>query len=317
MLRAMGRSAIGALTTAARLAAASARAFRGADLVHLHSNGFLIDVAGWVAARLGRPTVLTLYGTDIWHFDARRHRRFADVIRGARARVFYSRALRDRAVELGLAAPDAPVIYAPVDDGFRAPEDAERAAMRRALGVSGPLLLTVKRLHEVAGYETLLRAFAVVAARVPDTQLFIAGDGALRSALERQAADAGLAHRVRFLGLVDNSKLPQYCAAADLFVLPSRLESWGTVMLEALACGTRVVATATAGALEAQGFFGDDVSTTPVDEAGALAESVVRALGEARRTSEATRQRIETTFRPAGCARAYARIYEDVLARRS
>jgi len=311
---ALARSPLGALATAARLAAASFRAFRGADVVHLHSNGFIVDVAGWVAAGLGRPTVLTLYGTDIWHFDPQRNRRFADVIRGARARVFYSRALRDRAVELGLTDGDAPVIYAPVDDGFSVPTDDARAAMRRALGITGPLLLTVKRLHQVAGYEDLLRAFAIVAPRVPDALLFIAGDGALRPDLERQAAEAGISQRVRFLGLVDNRELPRYCAAADLFVLPSRLESWGTVMLEALACGTRVVATATAGAREAKGFFEDDVRLTPVEDAGALAEAVVQAIGEGRRTSDATRRRIETTFRPGGCAKAYEDVYEEALA---
>jgi glycosyltransferase involved in cell wall biosynthesis len=230
--------------------------------------------------------------------------------------VFYSRALRERAVELGLAEAEAPVIYAPVDEGFATVRSDEREALRRALGLTGPTLLTVKRLHQVAGYEDLLGAFAVVASRIPDAQLFIAGDGALRPDLERQAAEAGIAANVKFLGLVDNRELPKYCAAADLFVLPSRLESWGTVMLEALACGTRVVATATAGALEAQGFFEDDVTVTPLEQPGPLADAVVRAIAEGRRTSDATRRRIETTFRPAGCARAYEAIYESALARR-
>ena len=153
----------GAMSTAARIGVAAARAFRGADLVHLHSNGFIVDVAGWMAARLALPAVVTLYGTDIWHFDPARHRRFAGVVRGAAQRVFYSRALRHRAVELGLATPDAPVIYAPVDEMFQAPADAEREALRRMLGVSGPMLLTVKRLHPVAGYEDLLKAFAILA----------------------------------------------------------------------------------------------------------------------------------------------------------
>jgi hypothetical protein len=77
-----------------------------------------------------------------------------------------------------------------------------------------------------------------------------------------------------------------------------------------------VVATATAGAHEAHGFFGDDVRLTPVDEAEPLADVVVRAFGEGRRTSEATRQRIEATFRPACCARAYEAIYEQAMTRR-
>lgn len=309
----MARSSIGAVSTAARFGLAAARAFRGVDLVHLHSNGFIIDVAGWVAARLARPAVVTLYGTDVWHFDPVRNGQFAAVVGGAARRVFYSRALRDRAVELGLATPDAPVIYAPVDEMFQPCADAERAAVRKALGVGGPLLLTVKRLHPVAGHEDLLKAFAMVASRVRDAQLFIAGDGELRPALERQAEAAGIASRVRFLGLVANQDLPRYYAAADVFVLPSRLESWGTVMLEALACGTRVVATATAGAAEAEGYFEDDLTLTPLNAPEALAAAVQRALGEPRRVGGRTLARIASMFRPANCARAYQSVYESAL----
>ncbi len=310
---ALARSPLGAVSTAARIGVAAAMAFRGVNLVHLHSNGFIVDVAGWAAALLKRPSVITLYGTDIWHFDAARHRRFETVVREAAGRVFYSRALRHRAVELGLAAPEDPVVYAPVDEMFTAPADDAREATRRALGISGPTLLTVKRLHPVGGYDVLLRAFAVLAPRVPDARLFIAGSGELRPQLERQAEAAGIASRVRFLGLVDNRELPGYYAAADLFVLPSRLESWGTVMLEALACGTPVVATATAGAVEAQGFFEEDLQLTPLEDAEALAATVQRALESPRRVSPRTHARIASTFTPAACAQAYREVYAAAL----
>ncbi len=165
----------------------------------------------------------------------------------------------------------------------------------------------------------LLRAFAALAPRVPDARLFIAGSGELRQDLERQAEAAGIASRVRFLGLVDNRELPSYYAAADLFVLPSRLESWGTVMLEALACGTPVVATATAGALEAQGFFDEDLRLTPIEDAEALAAAVQRALESPRRVSSRTHERIASTFTPAACTKAYREVYAaalDTFARR-
>jgi glycosyltransferase involved in cell wall biosynthesis len=310
---ALARSPLGAVSTAARIGVAAAMAFRGVDLVHLHSNGFIIDVAGWTAARLKRPSVITLYGTDVWHFDPARHGRFAAVVRGAAGRVFYSRALRQRAVETGLAAPEDPVVYAPVDEMFTAPADDAREAARRALGISGPTLLTVKRLHPVGGYDVLLKALAVLAPRVPDARLFIAGSGELRPQLERQAEAAGIASRIRFLGLVDNRQLPSYYAAADLFVLPSRLESWGTVMLEALACGTPVVATATAGAMEAREFFDEDLQLTPLEDAEALAEAVQRALGTPRRVSPRTHARIASTFTPAACAQAYRAVYAAAL----
>ena len=312
----LARSPLGAVGAATRFGVAAARAFRGVDLVHLHGNGFIIDIAGWMAARLAHPTIVTLYGTDIWHFDPARHRRFAAVVGGAAERVFYSRALRDRAVDLGLATPDAPVIYAPVDEMFQRPPDTDRAAIRKALGVDGTLLLTVKRLHQVAGYEDLLKAFAIIAPRLSDARLFIAGAGELRAALERQAETAGIIRRVRFLGLVDNHDLPRYYAAADLFVLPSRLESWGTVMLEALACGTRVVATATAGATEAHRYFDADLSLTPVEAPEALAAAIERELDRSRRASERTADRIASMFRPAGCARAYRAVYDAAIARR-
>lgn len=312
---ALARSQAGAVWTAARLALASARAIRPADLVHLHSNGFIIDVAGWTAARWGRPSVITLYGTDVWHFDPVRHRRFAAVVRQASERVFYSRALRDRAVELGLATDAAPVIYAPVDDAFVQITTEQRAEARKSLGLSRPTVLTVKRLHTVAGHDVLLRACAQVVRQMPGVTFLIAGDGELRPDLERQAAALGLSSSVRFLGMIDNRELPRYYAAADLFVLPSRLESWGTVMLEALACGTPVVATETAGAREAHDCFADDLTLTPLEADKPLAEAIVRALETPRRTGAATARRIEATFRPAGCAQAYAAIYAAALRR--
>ena len=311
----LAQTGLGAAAAAARMVLGARRAFRGADLVHLHSNGLIVEAAGWMAARRSLPTVITLYGTDVWHFDAARHRRFGAVVRQAAERVFYSLALRDRAVELGLADPRSPVVYAPVDHAFQMPSDGQRDAIRQQLGIDGPMLLTVKRLHPVAGHEDLLRAFAGVIQRVPRARLYVAGDGELRQSLERLAGELGLASHVRFLGLVDNSDLPRYYAAADLFVLPSRLESWGTVMLEALACGTRVVATDTAGAVEAHGYFERDLVLTARETPEALASAIERELQGARRVGADTLEQIESRFRPASSARAYRAIYAAVARR--
>jgi glycosyltransferase involved in cell wall biosynthesis len=206
-------------------------------------------------------------------------------------------------------------VYAPVDHAFQLPSGDQRDAIRQQLGIDGPLLLTEKRLHLVAGHEDLLRAFARVIQRVPRTRLYLAGDGELRQSLERLAGELGLAGHVRFLGLVDNSELPRYYAAADLFVLPSRLESWGTVMLEALACGTRVVATDTAGAVEAHGYFERDLVLTARETPEALASAIERELQGARRVGADTLEQIQSRFRPASCAHAYRAIYAAVARR--
>lgn len=309
----LARTRAGAVLAAWRMARRLREPVRRADVVHLHSNGLVIEVAGRLAERWDVPFVITLYGTDVWHYDARRHRRFARVVHRAAHRVFYSRGLLDFAREVGLAVEPASVIYAPVAPCFQPVTEDERRATRTELGVDdGPLLVTVKRLHPVAGHEDLLRAMTTVVAEFPRARLLLIGDGPLRPSLEQRAAELGLGRHVRFLGTVPNERLPRYLAAADLFVLPSRLESWGTVMLEALACGTPVVATATAGAREVAGYFPADVRLAEGDEAAALAAAIVASLGAPCRVSEAARRELRERFNPEACVAAYRRVYEAV-----
>lgn len=310
----LSRTRAGALLAAARMAHGAAGSIAAADLVHLHGNGFIIETARYLAVRWKKPYIITLYGTDVWHHDGARHRRFAQAVRGAKVRVFYSRGLLDFARPLGLAEEPAQVIYAPVPRRFVAPMPAARAALRQALGVGGhPLLLTVKRLHEVAGHDLLLPAFARVAAQQPDAALWLVGEGDRRSALEDQARALGLGARVRFLGMLENDALWQLYAAADLFVLPSRLESWGTVMLEALACGTPVVATDTVGGQEVHGHFPEDVMLAERESPDSLAAAIARALDARARVGAATVTRLRTEFSVAGCAARYLDVYKAAV----
>lgn len=304
----------GAAIAASRMAWGARRAIQACDLVHLHGNGFIVEVGQFVAARYRKPYVITLYGTDVWHHDPARHARFGRVVRDAACRVFYSRGLRDFAGNLGLAPEPSRVIYAPVPSTFQAVDADRRHALRLDLGVGDrPLLLTVKRLHPVGGHEDLLRSMPAILRECPETQLWLAGEGELRPALEALTRDLGIGSHVRFLGLVDNEVLWRYYAAADLFVLPSRLESWGTVMLEALACGTPVVATATAGAREVQDVFPADVALAEPGNAHALAAAVIARLHDARRTDPSTRRELRERFSPSRCAAEYLRVYEEAL----
>ncbi len=312
------RTRAGAAVAAARMALGARRAIAGTDLVHLHSNGLLVEVAGRLAARAGVPRVITLYGTDVWHYDARRHRRFGAIVRGAAHRVFYSRALLEFARPLGLADEPASTIYAPVAPGFRPAAAEERDGLRRRLDAgAGPILVTVKRLHPVAGHEDLLRALPDVVGAFPGVSLWLVGDGPLRPSLEALARDLGVATRVRFLGALPNETLPQYLAAADCFALPSRLESWGTVMLEALACGTPVVATDTAGGQEVRSYFSDDVALCEKEDPGSLAAAILASLRAPRRTGDRTAEVLRARFSPAACAAQYRMVYEEALRQRS
>lgn len=310
---AFARSGAGAALAAARMMTGALTSIRSADVVHLHGNGLIIEIAQMLAQRWRKPQVITLYGTDVWHHEPARHARFARVARQARHRVFYSRGLLEFARPLGLAPDPSSVIYAPVPQTFHTLSSDERAAVRRELGVGhGPLLLTVKRLHEVAGHDVLLQAAARLSAAQSDAQFWIVGEGDRRPALEAQARSLGLGSRVRFLGLLGNETLWRLYAAADLFVLPSRLESWGTVMLEALACGTRVVATDTVGGVEVHEHFADDVALAPKEDADGLAAAIDAALVSTRRVGERTRERLQAEFSVAACAGRYLDVYQSV-----
>lgn len=299
-----------ALTRRVRLALDASAS--NADVLHLHSNGLIIETAAMWAVARQKPYVLTLYGTEIWDY---RRRRPVDVFRTAylRARhvTFYSRRLLDRARELGLDRPDMSVVYPAVAETFQPRDDATRAAWRRELGISEPrVIVNVKRLHPLAGQDVLIDAAAELAKRRQDFQVVICGAGALRHDLERQAGELGVASRVMFTGLVPNATVARYAAVADVFALPSRLEALPTVAVEALACATPVVSADHPGGVELHAIFGDDLVVVPRGSAGALAEALDRALAHPRRTSSSTAHAIAAQFRPDAVFDRYRQLYQ-------
>ena len=281
-----------------------------ADLVHVHSNTWMNQVAARLAFKHGKPYVLTHYGTEIWHHDGR-NRAFRTLNRNARHVAFYSAGLLARARELNVPFREATVVYPAVDILFSPLAPPERQAVRAPLVGSGEsLLFNVKRLHPLADHATLLRAFALLDPEIK-AKLVIAGSGEERAGLEALSRELGLAGRVRFLGLVPNEEVAKLHAAADLFVLSSRLEATPTVVLEALACGTRVVSTDNPGGLELGEMFPDDLRIVPRENPQALAEGIAASLRENRRIGERTARLIDERFSLRGLVDRYFQIYEE------
>jgi glycosyltransferase involved in cell wall biosynthesis len=285
---------------------------READVVHVHSNTWMNQVAAGLASRHHRPYVLTHYGTEIWHHDGK-DRAFRRMNARARHVTFYSQALLERARELAVPFSSASVVYPPVAEAFAPRPERERAASRRdhVREGRGALLLNVKRLHPLADHGTLLEAMALVGRERNDVRLLIAGTGEAEGGLRAQAARLGLGEAVRFLGLVPNQELAPLQAAADLFVLSSVLEATPTVALEALASGTPVISTDNPGGLELRALFGDDVAVVPRRDPAALAAAILAALGSPRRTRPATARLVEERFRLPGVVDAYLRLYAE------
>lgn len=152
------------------------------------------------------------------------------------------------------------------------------------------------------GHETLLRAFV----SVDDGTLKLAGDGPLRGQLERLASELGLFNRVSFLGAIPREEAPNFFQGIDAFVHPSRYETFGIVLVEALATGRPVVATRCGGPNDI--VRQQDGILVAVDDVAGLASamnearshrwdsSAMRAGVEERYTKEIIREQLLTIY---------------------
>jgi glycosyltransferase involved in cell wall biosynthesis len=161
------------------------------------------------------------------------------------------------------------------------------------------------------------RTFLRAAARLESSavEFVLIGDGLLRSELEREVAELGLQGRVRFLG--DRRDIPALLASLDVSVVPSASESLSNVMLESMAAGVAVVASAVGGNTELGGD-GRALLVSPNDEE-ALAAGLQRVLADAKfRLGMATRARefAHENFSMERVRRQYSELYATVLASR-
>ena len=130
--------------------------------------------------------------------------------------------------------------------GFDAPD-----VLPEPLPFNEPRLLCIGRLVYEKGFDLALTAFASIIKRFPCLRLIIASDGPARPALERQAAELGLADVVDFIGWVESNRMPALLNAATMVVMPSRvIEGFGFVAMEAAMMGRPVVATRSGGLSE-------------------------------------------------------------------
>ncbi|CAB4956336.1 unannotated protein [freshwater metagenome] len=159
------------------------------------------------------------------------------------------------------------LVYPGVDCIQFQPGPSESARQRLGLPAGARLVGSLRRLIPRMGLDLAIEA---IASR-PDDILVIAGDGPERVPLAGLAANIGVSDRVKFLGRLDQDQVPDFYRAMDIVVVPSRsLEGFGLVVLEAMACGTPVIAARCGGLPEALGPWADTMSF-PVGDVLALA----------------------------------------------
>lgn len=189
---------------------------------------------------------------------------------------------REELIGLGVAEPERiAVIPLGLDLAPFLTCAAHAGRLREELRVSPriPLVGLVARLVPIKGVDLFLRAAALLCERLPEVRFLIAGDGPEREALEGQAAALGLTGAVRFLGW--RHDLPALYADLDLLALSSRNEGTPVSLLEGMAAGVPVVATAVGGVPD---LVQDRVSgrLTPPGDAAALASAMAEALADRR-----------------------------------
>jgi glycosyltransferase involved in cell wall biosynthesis len=180
--------------------------------------------------------------------------------------------LRELAVSWGVDPARVSVLPNPAPT---LPELPPRDELRASFGLDGPALAFAGRLTAQKSLRVALEAVAAV----DGVELLIAGEGDERPALERDIAELGLGGRVRLLGAQPRARVVELFAAADASILSSSWENFPHTVVEALAAGTPVLATATGGVAEVV-HDGENGLLVPVGDALALGGAIRRFFGD-------------------------------------
>lgn len=301
------------------------------DYLRTHKPDILIAAAGripflalWAKSIAGVPTafVIAEHSTFSQRLDAFK----ADTAKHARL-LFRKRLMRrlyrhadavfavsagvadDIATVSGLARDTISVLYNPVVSPHLLRRAAEPPAFGWAYQNGPPLILAVGRLAPEKGFDTLVEAFARLREAGRDARLLILGEGPERGRLEALIDEHGLAPFVALPGWADNP--PSCLRASRLFVLSSRVEGLPVTLIEALACGTRIVATDCRSGPREILEDGQHGELVPVDDIEALAAAMMRVLNEPDAGME-TRRRRADDFGVEPAVDAYEQLIERV-----
>ena len=294
------------------LAALQRSVSRVPDLVHAH----WAYPEGYAAVQYGRragcPAVISVHGLDVGEIaEARpRWRRLVAAALGGAARVIVSsQDIRRRVLDLGV--PDERIHFIPqgVDCEVFRPQGG------RVPGEGGWRLLYVGRFDARKGLAVLLEAMGPLRARLGHVTLKLIGGtpvSGATGAFTQQAHALGVADRVEFVDEQPEAEIARAMADADLLILPSFYDSFGVVLIEAMACGLPVVATRCGGP--------SDIVVPEVGrlvepgDASALAQAVAETLeGHAQYDPVAIRNRAERLYDYRQLARRISDVYREAL----
>ncbi len=292
------------------------------DLLHVHyaiPHSVSALLARQILAKRSRhlPFVTTLHGTDITlvgldrsYLPITRH-----AIQESDGVTSISNYLRDKTIaDFDVTRPIETITNFVNCDVYTPIKDEETRARCRAhyAAPDEPILMHLSNFRPVKRVTDVVKIFALVARERP-AQLVLIGDGPDRSAAEWLAHDLGIHARIHFLG--KQERVSELLALADLFLMPSQLESFGLAALEAMACKVPSIATRVGGVPE---LIDDGVTGLlfPVGDVDAMAAGALSLLNDPSRLNE-MREAARKTAQKRFCANLvvpqYVRFYEQIL----
>ncbi len=287
------------------------------DVVHTHlydGNKY-----GRLAAGLARVPVLLSHYHNVYSRRRIKYHLINRVLSFLNDRILaVSQAVKESVIRCDRISPGKiEVLYNGIDPS-KFEGNFEDSGVRRKFGVKPEdfLIGVIARLEEQKGHIYLFRALMRLIPDFPQIKVLVVGDGTLRPVLEAQVMEMGMSEEVLFVGT--RKDIPEILAALDLFILPSLWEGFSMALLEALATGTPVIATAVGGASEVI-RSGHDGLLIPPGEESSLAAAVREAILDPRKYREMGGKGKETVGRKFTVAQHLTRLqdlYLEVLAQK-
>lgn len=279
----------------------------GADHIHAHWAHLTATLAMGASASSGIPWSFTAH-----RYDVLLNNLLSEKLRSARFGRFIAREMLETARPM--LTPDARERAVVVHMGVSLPPPPTEGVPPRAR----PILLCPARLVPIKGHGYLLDAAARLAARGIGFELWLAGDGPERDAVQRRIGELGLGDRIRMLDTVPHAELLAMYRErrVDCVVLPSLHEGLSVALVEAMAYGVPVVATAVGGVPEL--LERDAGLLVPPRDVDALEDALARVLGSMTLRAElarAGRRRVEEEFDVVAIAGELARRFDGTGAR--
>ena len=247
------------------------------DVIHAQH----LWIAPYAASLSGVPYVVTAHGTDLMGFKKdKRYRKYAlEGSNNAKFIIAISNQVYDDTTSLYHPAKEKIVIVPNgFDDDIFKMKNEKKEDVLKKLGtdyLADKIVSFVGKFTDFKGIDILIKAAKIVNKSISNVGFYLAGDGGLRTDMENLANDLGLKNII-FLGHQTQENVASLYSMADLSVVPSRIEPFGLVAIEALACGTPVVATNAGGLPD---FINEKVGAlVEMNNPNALADAIISEL---------------------------------------